>query len=264
MAAKYMKEKKKMGFFPVFLLLEAVLGVLWLLSRGMELPDLTGETRPTIEHIQKENTTPTQPDLRGIPESLVQLMEHNPETREFVLNYPNRQELPYDLTRISRATVPLFLQWDQRWGYTVYGTDVLALTGCGPTCMAMAGYYLTGDSRFDPAALAAFAESNDYYAWGKGTKWTFFSQGAAELGLQSKELMLMESAIVSQLREGRPVVVSVGPGDFTDTGHFILLVGYEDGMFRVNDPNSVIRSEQLWSYETLEPQIRNLWALWVE
>ena len=50
------------------------------------------------------------------------------------------------------------------------------------------------------------------------------------------------------------------PGDFTTTGHFIVLAGVEDGKIRVNDPNSVKRSEELWDYETLEYQINNLWA----
>ena len=41
---------------------------------------------------------------------------------------------------------PLFLQWDPRWGYTEYGEDsFLGLSGCGPTCLSMVLYYLTGD-----------------------------------------------------------------------------------------------------------------------
>ncbi len=39
-----------------------------------------------------------------------------------------------------------------------------------------------------------------------------------------------------------------------------MLVGVEDGKIRVNDPNSRIRSEKLWDYETLAPQIKSLWA----
>jgi hypothetical protein len=50
-------------------------------------------------------------------------------------------------------------------------------------------------------------------------------------------------------------------GDFTTTGHYIVLVGAEDGMIRVNDPNSYINSEKLWSYEQIEGQIRNLWVI---
>ena len=61
--------------------------------------------------------------------------------------------------------------------------------------------------------------------------------------------------------DGRPAIIcSVRPGDFTTTGHFILLAGLEEGGIRVNDPNSPQNSEKLWAYETLEPQIRNLWA----
>ena len=260
------------------LLLVLLLGVIiWLIARSGERKDpVTEQTAATLATVAQEETTTatepptemelpteTEPDLSGIPESLLELMERNPETTEFVLNYPNRQELGFNLSAVNReAGVPLFLQWDMRWGYTIYGTDVMALTGCGPTCMAMAGYYLTGDEKFAPNLMAKFAEESGYYAWGNGTQWSFFADGAEELGLQSKELLLMESAMVSHLEQGHIVVLVVGPGDFTEHGHYLLVVGYEDGMFRINDPNSIIRSETLWSYERLEPQIRNLWAIW--
>ena len=47
---------------------------------------------------------------------------------------------------------------------------------------------------------------------------------------------------------------------FTTTGHFIVLVGVEDGKIRVHDPNSTQRSNQLWRWETLEYQIKGLWV----
>ncbi|WP_302163519.1 hypothetical protein [[Ruminococcus] torques] len=39
-----------------------------------------------------------------------------------------------------------------------------------------------------------------------------------------------------------------------------MLTKVENGKIKVNDPNSRIRSGQLWDYERLEPQIQNLWA----
>lgn len=54
------------------------------------------------------------------------------------------------------------------------------------------------------------------------------------------------------------------PGDFTTTGHFIVLTGAEDGRIRVNDPNSRKRSEKLWDYDRLEYQINNLWVFTVQ
>lgn len=197
------------------------------------------------------------------PDSLIELLERNPETREFVLEYPLYQPEEYDLSRTDRrGGVPLLLQWDQRWGYETYGSDMIAITGCGPTCVAMVGYYLTGDAeKFDPAAVAAFAEKEGYYAKGYGSSWTLISQGAVELGLDVTEIPLVEKRMKDNLEVGNPIICAMGPGDFTTGGHYIVLVGLEDGKFRVNDPNSPENSGKLWSYEQIQGQIRNLWVI---
>ena len=198
------------------------------------------------------------------PQSLIDLLERNPETQDFVLNYPFRQEEEYDLSEFSREEVPLFLQWDGRWGYEKYGSDVIGITGCGPTCLAMAGYYLTGEDAFAPEKLAAFAWENGYYAEGYGSSWTLISQGGPELGLQVAELPLVKKKMVTALEEGKPIILAMGKGDFTESGHYILLTGVEDEGFRVNDPNSPKNSAKLWTYEQLEKQIRNIWAISVD
>ena len=195
------------------------------------------------------------------PEDLIELLEINPETEEFVLNYPFREDTDMDLSGYSRETVPLFLQWDPMWGYEKYGSGCIGQTGCGPTCLAMAGYYLTGDESMNPKDVAVFAEENGYYAAGYGSSWTLISQGAQKLGLTAEELPLVKGKMVDAVENGNPVILALGKGDFTSSGHYIVLTGWEDGAFRVNDPNSRIRSEKLWTYEELEHQIRNIWAI---
>ena len=196
------------------------------------------------------------------PKSLIELLERNPETEEFVLNYPLRQETPPDLYGYDRKSgVPLFLQWDPAWGYETYGSDYLAVTGCGPTCLAMAGFYLTGSKNMNPADIASFAEDAGYYARGYGSSWTLISEGSRRLGLTATELPLVKKKMTDALEAGHPVILALGEGDFTTTGHYIVLTGVEDGSFRVNDPNSRINSEKLWSYEQLEGQIRNIWEI---
>lgn len=196
------------------------------------------------------------------PKSLVQLLERNPETEAFVLNYPLRKKTdPMPQQIEARGAVPLFLQWDQRWGYEKYGSDFLAVTGCGPTCLAMAGYYLTGSEKMNPGEIAAFAEKNGYYAAGYGSSWTLISQGSQKLGLTATELPLVKKKITDALEAGNPVILAMGAGDFTTTGHYIVLTGYQDGAFTVNDPNSVHNSQELWTYERLESQIRNIWEI---
>lgn len=56
----------------------------------------------------------------GYPESLVQLYEKNEEARQFVLDYKKNgnNEQPIDISSdVTDGKIPLFLQWDERWGY---------------------------------------------------------------------------------------------------------------------------------------------------
>ena len=72
------------------------------------------------------------------PQSIIRLLERNPETETFVLEYPLKKDLTPDIDLTEETdsdSVPLFLQWDQRWGYLPYGSDVAGITGCGPLCL---------------------------------------------------------------------------------------------------------------------------------
>ena len=146
-------------------------------------------------------------------------------------------------------------------GNESYGSDMIAITGCGPTCLAMVGYYLTGDDWYTPENVAQYSEDNGYYVPGSGTSWTLISEGAVALGFDVTEIPLSEKRIRDNLAVDNPIILAMGPGDFTTDGHYIVLTGLEDGLFRVNDPNSVARSEKLWSFEEIKDQIRNLWVI---
>ena len=80
------------------------------------------------------------------------------------------------------------------------------------------------------------------------------------MGLDVTELPLDKNRIIRNLQVGNPIICVMGPGDFTSTGHFIVMTGYVDGKISVNDPNSPSRSNMLWDYEDIKDQIRNLWA----
>ena len=53
----------------------------------------------------------------------------------------------------------------------------------------------------------------------------------------------------------------MGPGDFTTTGHFIVLTGVDsNGDIIVHDPNSIKRSKKRWSIDDIMKQTKNLWS----
>ena len=258
-----MKTKSRLiAVFLIFLAiaLAAVLGRRQLYYLYRDVSYYFGE-RTQAEQTVKAFAAENRISYGRYPEDLIELLEINPETEEFVLNYPFRQEMELDLSGYSRDTVPLFLQWDPMWGYEKYGSGCIGQTGCGPTCLAMAGYYLTGDDRFNPKAMADFAAENGYYASGYGSSWTLISEGAGKLGLTVKELPLVKGKMVDAVEAGHPVILALGKGDFTSSGHYIVLTGWVDGAFTVNDPNSRVRSGKQWTYEELEGQIRNIWEI---
>lgn len=196
------------------------------------------------------------------PEELLALLSRNEETVDFVMDYTKKsQAAPANsVGKVTKGQIPELLQWDERWGYQKYGDSIMAISGCGPTALSMVASGLTGDSRITPCKVAEYADQNKYYVNGYGSSWTLMSKGSAAFGIQAKELSLNQNVITSQLKAGHPVICSMRPGDFTTSGHFIVLTGVENGEFQVNDPNSRDRSAQLWDYDTLKPQISNLWA----
>lgn len=197
------------------------------------------------------------------PAYLIDLLEKNPDTKDFVLNYPLKKDLSPEIDLreyVNSSQVPLLLQWDERWGYTKYGNEMMGISGCGPTCLSMVCIYLLDDPQYTPRYVADFAVENGYCVPGNGSSWTLISKGGVALGLDVTELPLDKNRIIRNLQVGNPIICVMGPGDFTSTGHFIVMTGYVDGKISVNDPNSPTRSNMLWDYEDIKDQIRNLWA----
>ena len=196
------------------------------------------------------------------PLRLLAALANNPEMAAFAAGYPG------DGTETGGFTAgelsedrPLLLQWDPRWGYVPYGDANIGLNGCGPVCLSMAILALTGDETATPQALAAWAEENGCYVDGYGTEWRFVPDAAPYWGVEAREIPLWEDSLRGELDAGHPVICCVGEGDFTTSGHFLVLWAMEGRDVILSDPNCRARSETKWAYDRLAPQIEILWAL---
>lgn len=197
------------------------------------------------------------------PDELLLSGAGNPEMTDFLYGY---------LTREAAATggfteeeqpedYPLFLQWDIRWGYMPYGSANIGATGCGPTCLSMAVFYLTGNRECTPDVIAQYSLDHGYYVENVGTAWALLTEYPAEHGLSSVQIRLSEANLKAQLDKGNVLICSVRPGDFTSSGHFIVIYGYDENGFKINDPKCVYRSRQSWTYEQIQDDIKNTWSI---
>lgn len=261
-AVRRKKKKKKESGAGLVLGLVVLAMIVWLWPRGEAAS--SGETAADT---QGETTGETAaPSTEAyIPQALLELEQRNPETHDFVAHYPgNASWEDIDISGdYTPGEIPHFLQWDERWGYLPYGSsapeDMIGLSGCGPTALSMVVVGLTGNLEASPAAVARYTAGEGYVTQDSGTDWGLMSQGCRHFGLTAHEVPLWEATMIQEL-EDSPIICAVGPGDFTEVGHFLVLTGYEDGAFRLQDPNSRENSQRTWTYRELSPQIRGMWA----
>ena len=198
------------------------------------------------------------------PERLLEALANNPEMADFAAHYlenkgtatgeglsDNEREQEY----------PLFLQWDPRWGYASYGDEsVVGLSGCGPTALSMVLYYLTGNEELTPDKIAEYSMKEGYYISGTGTAWLLLEDVPPIYGISVSQPQKNERVMRQALDRGELIICSMGPGDFTVGGHFVVVYGYTEDGFLLNDPNCVARSRKNWSYTQIGGQIKHIWT----
>ena len=199
----------------------------------------------------------------GYPEDITSLLKKNKETVDFVEHFAeNKNTAPARTVAddLKKGEIPQYLQWDERWGHASYGTGFIASCGCGPTAMSMVIAGLTGDATVTPVKVARYSEKNGYIDENNNTYWELMSKGGEHWGVKSFGGDTSEDFIAKELKAGHPIICSVGPGDFTKKGHFIVLTKYKNGKVKVNDPFSQKNSDKLWKYSKIKDQIKSLWV----
>lgn len=135
-------------------------------------------------------------------------------------------------------TMPLFLQNDPKWADKTYGTgedeNTMAINGCAIVSLAMILSYWQEET-VTPLEILDWA-GNDYFVTGQGTSWQIFEDFAHEYGLNYYGLSSYYEA-KEVVKSGKPVVVSVRPGTFTEVGHIMVLEMNDQGEVVVFDPN---------------------------
>ena len=208
-------------------------------------------------------------DPYSYPIEITNLLMTNHETLDFVLHYPEyagtQDEANYpgsiDMAGLfSPVRVPEYYQYDMRWGYKTYSGNVMAVSGGGPTALSMVASYLLGNGEMNPAWMAAYSENNGYTMDG-GTSWSLMSDGATGLGIDVTPITADQDRIERNLDVGNLVMCLMGPGDFTNTAQFIVIVGYNDEGYEIRDPGSSARTSIRWQFDTIAPQMEGCWIM---
>lgn len=206
-------------------------------------------------------------DGTAVQVKLLKLAGKESKAIEYVRNWPDehgQETANGDASQASAeglSAVPLLFQWDTRWGYTVYSSTSFAVTGCCPTSLAMVYQGLTGNTDKSPYDMGVLANQMGYETQYDGTDGRFLVEVASQLGLSCSELSAISTNITAPLSAGQLLIVNMGPGTFTTSGHYIVVCGLtDDGKVIVNDPYSYTRSIQTWDVDTLVSEAISIYA----
>lgn len=212
-----------------------------------------GQTSSMIEGIYQNHSQ--------YPKELLAALANYPEMADFVSGYPGGDGVTGGITVSEKEQeFPLFLQWDTRWGYESYGDSCIGLAGCGPTCLSMVLFSLTRDETFTPDRIAAYSMKNGYYVEETGISWALMEDVPKLYGIKVSSISSTANNMRAVLDNGGIIICAMGKGDFTLSGHYIVIYGYDKEGFMVNDPNCVARSGRRWTFSEIENQIKSIWV----
>jgi hypothetical protein len=167
----------------------------------------------------------------------------------------------YEIIHNDRV-ITYYNQLELPWKNMLYGfITTIGNSGCGPTSMAIILSTIL-EQRITPAEMADSAYKGGYLVQyydleglHASTRHDFIPETAMAYGLVCEGFTMndgTEQNIIDALGAGEMIVAIMGPGQFTESGHYIILSGITaEGTILVVDCASRKRTEQEWDIESI-------------
>lgn len=167
-----------------------------------------------------------------------------------------------------------YLQTDPRWRYNDYSTagekTTIGASGCGPTAMAMV-LATWADPKVNPATECAWALAHGFKAPHRGTYYGYFVPAGARYGLKVRQINAVniygnsKSAHHETARKaieaGHLVIACMGKGNWTSSGHYVLVWEIQGNTIYINDPASTKKSRTQGDYSLFKKQVKYYWVI---
>lgn len=167
-----------------------------------------------------------------------------------------------------------YLQTDPRWGSLDYSAPgektTIRASGCGPTAMAMV-LATWADPSVTPATECAWALRHGYKAPHSGTYYGYFVPAGARYDLKVYRLNLSNiygndrsayhALAKDALDRGDLVIACMGKGNWTSSGHYVLVWKIDGNTIYINDPASTLSRRTRGSYALFKQQVKYYWII---
>lgn len=162
-------------------------------------------------------------------------------------------------TIIELSEFVYYNQQDKEWASHLYGDGTIGVNGCGPAALAMVISSLT-ETPITPIEMADWSYENGFKAKDAGSYHSLIPNGAEAFGLAVENNVRDQSLLIDALVKGKVIVVAMGPGHFTSSGHFITIIGIDSvdsRKVRIVDSDSRERTELSWDINLIMKEAQN-------
>lgn len=167
-----------------------------------------------------------------------------------------------------------YKQYDKLWGDIYYAADgersTIKSAGCGPTALANVLAAIVSPY-IDPVTLASWARMKNYKVKNSGTSYNFFVPCAAAFGVKVRRINTSNiygkvnspyhAQILAELQAGNWVIACMGKGNWTSSGHYITVYGWQNGKVYINDPASSKAARACNTWELFKSQVKYYWVV---
>lgn len=193
-------------------------------------------------------------------------MLYNDATFEMAYNYPfkknNYQNLVY--TDEELGGVPALYMDDERWIYEDYG---IKSQGCAAVAMTMAYIGVRHDSAVDPIKVTNYADEIGSYGLG-GIDEKNVSDILEYFGMSVEEHFfdtdngerVTEAELKAALDRENSVVMAAVHGE-TFGNHALIIRGYDEKGFYINDPANRGNTAAVWDFSLFENELNYYWVI---
>ncbi len=194
---------------------------------------------------------------------LIELALAQDDAVDFVASYPDASHEATSYTdTVTKGTVPDLYCWDSRWGAVDYAGHALAVSGSGPTSLAMAYMSLAGNADQTPATIATLVQNANLATGDSFMDASFVEKNLADLGLSAKSYTTSADNINVAVDANSYALIEVMANTLTDKAHWVLAVSEnQDGTVYIKDPTSPEASSHAWSTSTLASSATHVYAI---
>ena len=167
-----------------------------------------------------------------------------------------------------------YKQTDSKWGSISYAVDgetsTIKSAGCGPTAMADVLAAIVSPY-IDPLTCASWARMKGYKVYKSGTSYSYPVAQGAVYGVTVRRLNTsnvygkighsVHTEAVNELLQGNWIIACMGKGNWTSSGHYIVVYGYNKGMVYINDPASAKAKRAYNTWELFKSQVKYYWVV---